>query len=235
MDARLGLLFLLMLGISWVHVEARSLVVSDATGMQINYEGPKSESETIKVDRKNEDVCTLCEEFASQAVYYFGENKTQLEIIDTLHLACSKIRSFKTECIALVDYYAPFFFVEIALVQPEDFCRKVNLCNQMVLASGKTCELCNDAVAEVLDKLEDPDTQLEVVATLLKVCNSLDNNAMKKKCKKLVFAYGPLILTDASQLLNKLDFCKTIHACKTSADERQTTSALVKTMPLSDF
>ncbi|KAG9147938.1 hypothetical protein Leryth_003533 [Lithospermum erythrorhizon] len=43
------------------------------------------------------EVCTMCEEFASDAVNYISNNKTQTDIIEMLHQSCSKMFSFKQE------------------------------------------------------------------------------------------------------------------------------------------
>lgn len=63
-----------------------------------------------------------------------------------------------------MDYYAPLFFVEIAMIEPEDFCKKVNLCEDAGFISpqiyGDSCSVCHEAVVEVLLKLKDPDTQV---------------------------------------------------------------------------
>lgn len=68
------------------------------------------------------------------------------------------------QCATLVDYYAPLFFLEVSSVQPVDFCRKVNLCQQVAMFSSQlredSCGLCHRAVSEVLVKLKDPDTQV---------------------------------------------------------------------------
>lgn len=68
------------------------------------------------------------------------------------------------QCATLVDYYAPLFFVEVSSIQPGDFCQKVNLCEKMALLSAQvkedSCQLCHHAIAEALDKLKDPDTQV---------------------------------------------------------------------------
>lgn len=68
------------------------------------------------------------------------------------------------QCITLVDYYAPLFFLEVSSVQPVEFCRKVNLCQQVAMISSQlredSCGLCHRAVSEVLVKLKDPDTQV---------------------------------------------------------------------------
>lgn len=70
------------------------------------------------------------------------------------------------QCITLVDYYAPLFFLEVSSLQPSEFCQKVNLCQQVALFSSQlredSCGLCHRAVSEVLVKLKDPDTQVRM-------------------------------------------------------------------------
>lgn len=53
---------------------------------------------------RNPNVCTLCEQYASQALTYLAENKTQTEIIDTLHTSCSQLRTFKQEVVSYFLY-----------------------------------------------------------------------------------------------------------------------------------
>uniref|UniRef100_A0A2P2JI44 Pulmonary surfactant-associated protein B n=1 Tax=Rhizophora mucronata TaxID=61149 RepID=A0A2P2JI44_RHIMU len=227
MDVRAGLLFLVFGAAGWA-CAARELagvetfgtttesVVSDfSVANQDSFMTVEVETQAPGEGINNNRVCTLCEEFAAEAIGYLGENKTQTEIINILHTSCSQIPSFKEQCITLVDYYAPLFFVEVSSIQPEDFCRKVNLCQQKVIRLSEiqedSCGICQHAVSEVLIKLKDPDTQLEIIEVLLKGCNSMNNYA--QKCKKLVFEYGPLILVNAEQFLEKTDICTMLHAC----------------------
>lgn len=48
---------------------------------------------------ENDNVCTLCEEFVAKAVDYLVENKTQTDIIDMLHMSCSRLGSFKQQVV----------------------------------------------------------------------------------------------------------------------------------------
>ncbi|XP_044472923.1 prosaposin-like isoform X2 [Mangifera indica] len=189
MEWRVGLLFLFLLGASWAS-GARELGYSEFVVVQISKQG-QVEGGALE----NDNVCTLCEEFVAKAVDYLVENKTQTEIVDMLHMSCSRLGSFKQQCITLVDYYAPLFFLEVSTVQPSEFCKTVNLCQQMAIFSSQlredSCGLCHQAVSEVLVKLKDPDTQ----------------------CKKMVFEYGPVILTNAEQFLETTDVCTVLHAC----------------------
>ncbi|XP_042495903.1 uncharacterized protein LOC122074964 isoform X1 [Macadamia integrifolia] len=181
MGLRVGLLFLLVLGISWAFVDARTLLVSDLSVLKISYEEPKSEIQASTVATTNERVCTLCEQYTAQALEYLGENKTQAQIIEELHLACHKLHSFKQQCITLVDYYTPLFFMELDTIQPEEFCWKMNLCEQELISPQEqkqdSCALCHHAVEEIVVKLKDPDTQLEIIEMLLKGCDAVENYA----------------------------------------------------------
>ncbi|URD88270.1 Saposin-like type B, region 1 [Musa troglodytarum] len=215
MDSRLSI-SLLMLVISFIPANARSLVSLDAFVVEVDNK-IQSESNIVR----NEKLCTLCEDFTSKALYYLGENETETQVISTLHKACSTLHSFKQQCITLVDYYAPMFFLEVSTISPEQFCEKVNLCGETVVMQlpkcDDACSLCHNVVVEVLIKLKDPDTELEVLETLLKGCSKMENFA--QKCKKLVFQYGPLFLADAEKFLETNDVCTAIHACKNSQED----------------
>ncbi|XVF84198.1 hypothetical protein PTKIN_Ptkin17bG0006200 [Pterospermum kingtungense] len=216
MDVRFGLFFLFVLGASWAcdarQLEAAEVVIFDASVVQINQ---GKDGEVVEKVSRNDNVCTLCEEFASDAIDFLLQNETQTEIIDILHESCSRIPSFKQQCIELVDYYVPIFFVEISSIQPEYFCQNVNLCQKVALISSQfrddKCDLCHRTVTEILMKLKDPDTQLEILEILLKGCDSVQNYV--QKCKKLVFEYGPLILANAEKFLETTDVCTILHAC----------------------
>ncbi|CAA7389290.1 unnamed protein product [Spirodela intermedia] len=207
MAVRLGLLFLLLVSVNWVHADVRSIEASDLA---------VSEGKV-----KNENLCILCEQFAGQALDYLNDNKTQEEAIESLHHACSELHHLREQCILLVDYYAPLFFLEIGLVQPEQFCTKVNLCGAKLPVhlpkAEDACSVCEHAIVDVLTKLKDPETQLEIIEVLIKACNKVEQ--YKQQCKKLVFEYGPLILVNAEKFLETTDVCVTIRACKPSPTE----------------
>ncbi|XP_008245127.1 PREDICTED: prosaposin [Prunus mume] len=239
MDVRVGVLVLFVLGASWAG-DARHLANLNLPVTKTAHHIQEVETQTLQVSGDefvgNDNVCTLCEEFAAQALDYLDENKTQTEIIEALHQTCSQLRSFKQQCITLVDYYAPLFFLEVYSLQPSEFCRKVNLCQQVALFSSQlredSCGLCHRAVSEVLVKLKDPDTQLEIIELLLKACNSVENYA--KKCKRIVFEYGPLFLANAEQFLETTDICTTLHACNSSVASTEEASPVTVVTVLSD-
>ncbi|OVA17251.1 Saposin-like type B [Macleaya cordata] len=157
----------------------------------------------------NKGVCALCEQFTSQAIYYVTQNKTQSEIIDSLHQACSMLHTasfIQQECITLVDQHVSLFFQEIATIKPSEFCKKLNLCGTQLAATQLDddhqidssqqaiyqdfCTLCHCAVATLLAKLKDPISQ----------------------CEELLKKYGPFLLRDLEQLLETFT-CNSIRAC----------------------
>lgn len=68
------------------------------------------------------------------------------------------------QCMNVVDYYAPLLFLEVSTVQPEEFCRTIDLCEKVVSISKHrsqgSCEFCHHVVSEALSKLEDPNTKV---------------------------------------------------------------------------
>ncbi|PKI62921.1 prosaposin [Punica granatum] len=211
MAVRLAFVLLFMLSITW-----------NSDARQLSELHPKEEVS------RNENICTLCEEFAAEALDYLNDNKTQTEIIEQLHESCSRMPTFKQQCITLVDYYAPLFFLEVSSIQPGDFCQKVNLCEKMALLSAEvkedSCQLCHHAVSEVLEKLKDPNTQMDILEALMNACNSMEKKYVKK-CKRMVFEYGPLVLANAEQFLESKDLCTALHACKSDGISAQDSSS----------
>lgn len=197
MDVRVGLVVLLVLAGNLI-CDARNLAASDVSG-----------TESI-------DICTMCEEYTTLALEYLSQNKTQNEVMESLHKSCLQLHGYLAQqCTTLVNYYAPLFFLEVSSVQPEKFCKKVALCSNPMVSSfpekKDKCDLCHKAVDEALDKLKDPDTELEVIQILLKACNAV--GSYTKKCKSMVFEFGPLILVDAQKFIENVDLCTTFHAC----------------------
>ncbi|KAL9315213.1 hypothetical protein ACSQ67_016214 [Phaseolus vulgaris] len=196
MEGRMTLLFLLVLGAAWV-CDARELANRD---------------HFIKLIRKP-DACALCEEYTAKALNYLNGNKTQQEIIDILHNTCHQLPRLHQKCITLVDYYAPLFFLEMATIQPEDFCNKINICHLISYISSQvqedSCGFCKDTVSTLLAKLKDSDTKLEIIETTLKVCNSVEKYA--NKCTRMVLENGPLVFDSAQRFLESTDMCTAVY------------------------
>ncbi|KAI3474272.1 hypothetical protein Pfo_029060 [Paulownia fortunei] len=209
MDTRV-LLFLFVVSSCWC-CNARELTATHVTGkseivtvLQSYDKLSEGEAQHAKEVSKNEKLCTLCEEFAAEALNYLSRTKPKQR----------SLTSFTNPCIVLVDYYAPLFFLEVSSIQAEDFCQKVDLCEEGVSTSQHLskdkCDVCHNVVTEALLKLKDPDTELEIVELLLKGCDSIGKNI--KKCKRLVFEYAPIILVNAEQFLETNDVCTILRA-----------------------
>ncbi|XP_028552063.1 proactivator polypeptide-like 1 isoform X2 [Dendrobium catenatum] len=205
MGSKAALIFLGIMIIGCNHVESKNFEFMDPKVLFPN-----------AVTATNGQICQNCLEFTTKAILFLGKNETQTEIIGNLHQACSHLLSFEPQCNLLMDYYAPLFFVEIAKWQPKLLCEKVNLCKEMSVIHLRKpddpCTLCHNAINEVLTKLEDPETQLEVIQILIKACNKAENFA--HQCKKLVLEYGPIIMANTQKFLEKTDICTAIHVCK---------------------
>ena len=223
MTSRAGIVLVLVLGASLV-CDAKDLrypIIPDNLVLQMKhqeFDGNVKASEEATVI---ENICTLCEEFSTDVLDYLEDNSTQTEIIDILYQTCSDLHSIKNQCITMVDCYVPLVFTEISSVQPKQFCQYVDLCEEGAIKtekkSNEKCANCKHIIAEVLTKLEDPDTELEIIELLLKACNAAEGRKNVRKCKTLVFKYGPLILESAPQLIQKLNLCTAIHACNSSS------------------
>lgn len=74
------------------------------------------------------------------------------------------------QCITLVDYYVPLFFLEVSMVTPEKFCESMHLCKKGMKISlptrEGTCGLCHHVVVEILIMLKDPNMQVITIFSL---------------------------------------------------------------------
>ena len=165
----------------------------------------------------NGKLCVLCEQYSTEALVYLRQNETQTEILSALHHTCASLGPLRQQCITLVDYYIPAFFLEVSVVKPEELCESAHLCPKgaATLSStrGDACGLCHHVLVEVLMMLKDPNTKLEIVGLLFKTCSKAKN--YEPQCKRLVLDYIPLILVKTQNFLETTDVCFATHACKT--------------------
>lgn len=78
------------------------------------------------------------------------------------------------QCITLVDYYVPLFFLQLESFQPHYFCKRMNLCGKVVALVEEvrqdSCGVCHRTVSEILIKLQDPDTQVSSNYKMMTLC-----------------------------------------------------------------
>ncbi|KAK8464777.1 hypothetical protein PHAVU_010G067500 [Phaseolus vulgaris] len=72
--------------------------------------------------------------------------------------------------------------------------------------------------------------RLEIMEALLKACNSMDQLA--KKCKRMVFEYGPLIIVKAEKYLKTTDICTALHVCPASTAVSNNEASIMEEVPL---
>ncbi|KAJ8764386.1 hypothetical protein K2173_006126 [Erythroxylum novogranatense] len=99
MDGRIGMLFIVLLGAVW-GCTARFVVYQISTERSVNHGTTgsvmqESEGQYSGEVTKNNQVCTLCEEFATQALDYLANNKTENEVLEILRATCSRVSTFK--------------------------------------------------------------------------------------------------------------------------------------------
>ncbi|XP_028092127.1 uncharacterized protein LOC114292381 isoform X2 [Camellia sinensis] len=108
MGVTVGLLVLFVLGAS-LSCDARKLIItglsskettaSDVSVLQINHQESEGEVKASEEVVRIGNVCTMCEEFVTEALEYLKENKTQTEIIDILHNTCSRLLTFEEQVV----------------------------------------------------------------------------------------------------------------------------------------
>ncbi|KAJ4882228.1 saposin B domain-containing protein [Raphanus sativus] len=155
-------------------------------------------------------VCELCDKYLTLAIDYLQNDDNQNALVEALHMTCSQIPPLQKQCLSMVDHYTQLFFTRVSLLNPHGICKTLNLC-QPLLASQGNCEACHDTVSQLVTKLKDPQTKLKIIRLLLKECKSLNN--YQDKCKKMVFEYGPLMLADFENFLEKKDVCSILGVC----------------------
>ncbi|KAK9734349.1 hypothetical protein RND81_04G133500 [Saponaria officinalis] len=198
MDVRVGLVVLIAFAGIWVS-DAKNYAASEDTGYESKI-----------------DLCSLCENYVAVALDYLKDDKTENVIVEALYNTCSQMQILADQCTMMVDEYAKTFFSEVSSMQPEGLCKKVGLCTipmaSSLPAKGNKCDVCHQAVDQVLNMLNDPDNELGIIERLLKACNAVGDK-YKSQCKRTVFEYGPVFLVNSGIFVEKLDVCTTFHAC----------------------
>ncbi|XP_020878986.1 prosaposin isoform X2 [Arabidopsis lyrata subsp. lyrata] len=161
-------------------------------------------------------VCELCDKYVTLAIDYLQDYDNQNALVEALHISCSQIPPLKKQCLSMVDHYTQLFFTQVSTITSDQICKRLNLCQAATPPFASqvhqgNCEACRQTVSEVVAKLKDPQTKLKIIRLLLKECKSLNN--YQDKCKKMVFEYGPLMLTDLEKFLEKKDVCFILHVC----------------------
>ncbi|XP_044981326.1 uncharacterized protein LOC123448475 isoform X2 [Hordeum vulgare subsp. vulgare] len=127
----------------------------------------------------NGKLCVLCEQYSTEALVYLRQKETQTEILSVLHHRCASLGPLRQQCMTLVDYYIPAFFLEIYVLKPEELCESAHLYRKGAAARsstrGEAYGLCHHVLVKLLTMLKDPNTKLEIVGLLFKTCSKAKN------------------------------------------------------------
>ncbi|KAG0585455.1 hypothetical protein M758_2G012100 [Ceratodon purpureus] len=159
--------------------------------------------------------CMVCQDLATDALTYLENNKTRVEIVIALHLACAQLKELSKQCDLLVDMYTPRMMEQLENITPQEFCQMTKMCKppKRVLASND-CATCQFVILELKIKLQDPQTQEKVLDVLMNGCNRVVNHV--DECKALVVQYGPFVLANLDKILDSQAVCCKAGFCKSS-------------------
>lgn len=79
-----------------MEVRKQSSVITQNPGSVVQTNQGQYEEVVENIVRKD-NVCTLCKEFATEAIDFLSQNQTQTEIVEVLHKSCSHIPSFEQQ------------------------------------------------------------------------------------------------------------------------------------------
>eukprot|EP00250_Pteridium_aquilinum_P017264 c23537_g1_i3 orf=305-1366(-) len=156
-------------------------------------------------------ACKMCMEYATEALSYAQDSKTEEEIMNALHSQCAKLGDFSSRCDMLVDTYGPIYISKLDSTTPEQVCQKVGICSAPSIKDPSNCATCEFAVYQLKAKLRNPAVQDKMLEMLLDHCTKVP--AHVDQCKELVTQYGPLILANIDTYVDPKTICTEIHAC----------------------
>ncbi|KAL9675385.1 hypothetical protein QQ045_003587 [Rhodiola kirilowii] len=225
MEVKVGILMLFVLVSAWSCDAINS--VSRINSIHFDEEIEVSIPAQLE---KSEPVCTYCEQSVARAMQYLSGNNTQQQIFAILHASCSRLKSFADECSKVVDYYAPMFFFELSIIQPDDICQKANLCEIMnkeresILSGHNICNTCRQKVSDILYGLKERDTQLAYIETVKIGCKSMP--IYLEKCVPMAYELVPQVIRDLENFLGASDICATYFGCTAAENDNAEAFAL---------
>jgi len=179
------------------------------------FESGLCKSPSINAFEDDRKSCKVCQDLATKSLNYLENNKTQVEIVFALHLACAQLQQLSKQCDLVVDMYAPRMIEQLEHLTPEEFCEKAKMCKPpMMILDSNDCATCQFVILDLKIKLEDPKTQEKVLDALMTGCNRVVNHV--DECKALVAQYGPFVLANLDKVLDSQAVCCKAGFCKSS-------------------
>ncbi|KAI5054888.1 hypothetical protein GOP47_0030033 [Adiantum capillus-veneris] len=157
-------------------------------------------------------ACKMCTKFATEALAYAQDSKTETEVLEALHAQCAKLGDFSSRCNMLVDTYAPLYISKLDSTTPEQICEKVGICSSESIRDPSSCATCEFAVYQLKAKLRNPLVQEKMMETLINECSKVP--AHVEQCKEIVTQYGPYMLANLDKYMDAETICTEIHACE---------------------
>jgi len=180
--------------------------------------------------------CIMCEYAMDQLDKQILNNSTEEQLKRMIDFMCAQLPSTVADmCIDFIEEHGDQIFDMLVMkMDPKEVCTELGLCKPKVAAIPQltaveqkpivqdkvevaatwgTCETCQ-AVVEYLDKLLEDDTIEESLDKIIeKACVIVPSNS-RDQCKTIVDTYGPYLMNEMAEVMDKKKVCQTIHLCK---------------------
>jgi len=204
---------------------------------------PAVETAVAKKVEKPSASCIMCEYAMDQLDKQILTNSTEEQLKRMIDFMCAQLPSTVADmCIDFIEEHGDQIFDMLVLkMDPKEVCTELGLCKAKatavpqiagaeekliletkteVAATWGTCETCK-AVVEYLDKLLEDDTIEESLDKIIdKACVIVPDNS-REECKTIVDTYGPYLMNEMAELMDKTKVCQTVHLCKPQAGHVQ--------------
>jgi saposin len=192
-------------------------------------------------------TCVMCEFAMAELDKRILNNSTEEEMKRMIDFLCAHLPSTVADmCIDFIEQNGDAIFnMLMDQVSPKAICTELGLCsetslnevlpqssvlpvkkpepigaNNVELESWSKCEIC-EVVVEYLDKLLEDDTIEESLDHIIeKACKVVPSNS-RDKCAAMVDTYGPYLMSQMGQLMDKTKVCQSLHLCKATAGQVQ--------------
>jgi len=178
------------------------------------------------------ELCSVCQLVVSYTEKYVQSNESEAVILAQLDSLCSDLPVFGTQCVTVVNQYAPQIIAWIVSKEnPQAFCASVGLCASRHTPRGaikaalkpkiakraeeqSTCSICELAIQYVEGYVAENQTEQEIIAQLQTFCSAL--GPLSAECQSLIATYAPQMIKWVQNNENPQTFCTQVGACTSS-------------------
>lgn len=178
-------------------------------------------------------TCVMCEYAMAQLDKKILNNKTEEEMKRMIDFMCAHLPDTVADmCIDFIEEHGDQIFdMLVAQMDPKEICTQLGLCQttsaQLAIEDQKNpifqenvevdlwgpCDTCK-VVVEYLDKLLEDDTIEESIDKILEKACLIVPKKSRDQCKTIVDTYGPYLLSEMGEMMDKTKVCQTVHLCK---------------------